>query len=63
MEQIIFKRKVSEGNVALPSELVEFLGVKEGTEVAIVADSKSGRYLKIWNNEVPRPQKKNVKKN
>lgn len=63
MEQIVFKRKVSEGSVALPAELVEFLGVKDGTEVAIVADSKSGRYLKIWNNEVPRPEKKKVKKN
>lgn len=63
MEQIVFKRKVSEGSVTLPSELAEFLNLKDGTEVAIVADSKNGRYLKIWNNEVPRPEKKKVKKN
>lgn len=64
MDQIVFKRKVvSGGHVELPQELMEFMELKEGTMVGFTADPRNGKSLKLWNTEVPAPERKKGKKN
>lgn len=67
MDQIIFKRKATANGgsivVTIPPELLDFLDLKEGNEVAITANSKSRKSLVLWNNDAaPSPPKKGKKK-
>lgn len=66
MEQIVFKRKVTQNGgslgITLPPELIDFMELKESDNVSLVADSKTGKHLKLWNDEVPRTLPKRLKK-
>lgn len=68
MEQIVFKRKVTQNGgslgITIPPELIDFMDLKESGNVSLVADSKGGRHLKLWNDDMPpsTPKKRAGKK-